>query len=376
MKKKGQRPAEASKKATYDKANATWNLGSVKEGMLQIWHPCGWTIFQAHFKAGVLHGEVRLRIVGEFDEYGTNHFEFCQGFIKKYSLPDGDDLYQLRAEFNDGTITRARFVQFMDEEHEEDNLVATFNSGQLQRLRWKVSSATSVFSYGGTVVDRKAMKVPKPWPEAIEVELKKGKIVARTFLGEDGKPIVVAKPAPAVTQWGKDIKASEIDGYIASGRFAKDMTAFFGTGVANVDIDPDAGRAPAIFKQLPKPQQAAAKAFDKVVRKGFPEFERSSLTGYGFDCVENELDSASEAKYFGLAYTGDGDLQLLDLETGRVLEWVHDYTPFEDGAEFASLDAYAFAILRIELAAKKRINKTEAAATFKRLGFGWCKKLM
>jgi hypothetical protein len=112
------------------------------------------------------------------------------------------------------------------------------------------------------------------------------------------------------------------------------------------------------------------------VKRGLPALSRAQLSGYGFDCVKNELYNATDKKYFGLSYTSDGDLQLLDLETGRVLEWVHDSDPFEDDAVFPSLDAYAFAIVRIELAAQKRIPKPDAAAVFKRLGFGWAEKLV
>jgi hypothetical protein len=102
-----------------------------------------------------------------------------------------------------------------------------------------------------------------------------------------------------------------------------------------------------------------------MVRGPFPALTRSSLSGYGFDCVKNALDAATDKKYFGLAYTCDGGLQLLNLETGRVLEWVHDGAPFQEDAEFPNSDAFAFAILRIELAAQKRIKKSKAEARFR-----------
>jgi len=49
---------------------------------------------------------------------------------------------------------------------------------------------------------------------------------------------------------------------------------------------------------------------------------------------------------------------------------------FEDDAVFASLEIYAFATLRVELVAQRRIPKKAVAAVFERLGFGWAEKLI
>ena len=95
------------------------------------------------------------------------------------------------------------------------------------------------------------------------------------------------------------------------------------------------------------------------------------IYGYGFDCVKNTLYDAEEERYFGLGYDGFGDLYLLDVDTGRVRRWGHDRDPWEDGAELASLDAFAFGILRNELAHEERIDRTAAARCFARLGFEW-----
>jgi hypothetical protein len=102
-----------------------------------------------------------------------------------------------------------------------------------------------------------------------------------------------------------------------------------------------------------------------------PSMQTFQLYGYGFDCVKNELYDAADERYFGLGYDGFGDLYLLDVDTGRVRRWGHDRDPWEDGAEFASLDAFAFGILRNELAAQHRIDRAEMEACFSRLGFGW-----
>jgi hypothetical protein len=72
-----------------------------------------------------------------------------------------------------------------------------------------------------------------------------------------------------------------------------------------------------------------------------------------------------------LAYDAYGDLYLLDVENGRVLRWAHDRDPFEDGEEFESLDAFAWAMLRLELCSWQRIAATDLGAAFERLGFGW-----
>jgi hypothetical protein len=370
------RPDTASKEATYDANSQTWQAGSAEAGRLQIWHPCGTLILEASFKLGELHGALQLEMIGEFTEYGTNHFAFCAGLIESLSLPSSDSMTALRAEFDNGKLVKARFVSFMGKKNEVDKLTASFEEGQLRRFRWAVSSSDKVFSYKGTVIDRKAMKIPKPWPATIEVEVKKGKVTARTYFDKAGNPLAEKVKLEAVTAWGKETTAADLDGYLASGRFAHDVEAFFGKGTAKAEVNADADRAAAVFAALAEPHRAAALAFDAVVRGPFPALTRSSLSGYGFDCVKNTLYAAADKKYFGLAYTCDGDLQLLNLETGRVLEWVHDGAPFEENAEFLTLDAYAFAILRIELAAQKRIKKNEAEAVFKRLGFAWCKKLI
>ncbi len=376
MPKTTSRPKSVPEKAIYEKASQTWRLGSPEEGRLQIWHPCDLRILDASFRDGKLHGSLRFKMIGEFAEYKTNHFDFCTGLIKEFGLPDGDDLSELKAEFADGQLVAARFVLFMDAENEQERLSATFRDGQLETLRWAISGgATTIFSHGGVVIDRKAMKVPKPWPASIEVGLVKGKVKTRRYLDKQGKEIAPVAPPVKVADWGQKTTPAELDGYITSSRFAQDIAAFFPDEKRD-ETDEDARRAPKVFARLPEALRPAALAFDKIVKKKFPALTRSSLSGYGFDCVKNELSDATDARWFGLSYTMDGDLQLLDLDTGRVLEWVHDYQPFEDDAIFPSLDAYAFAIVRVELAAKKQIPKMELAPLFKRLGFEWATKLV
>ncbi len=369
------RDARIPKAAVYDPASATWQLGSDKDH-LQIWHPCGRRIFDATFEEGKLHGRLELKFIGAFEAYGTDHFAFCTSLVEKFGLPDGDDLGELRAEYRAGELQSAKFLVFMGEPHEEERLLATLRDGQLERLRWHITgTAQTIFSHRGLVVDRKAMKIPKPWPDSIELTFVKGKPKTRTYLDKKGKPLEPEKQAPKVGDWGQTTKKAALDGYIVSGRFAADVAAFFPERKPG-KFDEDAKRAKKVFARLPEPHRAAAVAFDALVKKGLPELQRASLSGYGFDCVKNELADAAESKYFGLSYTMDGDLQLLDLETGQVLEWVHDYTPFEEDAVFPTLDAYAFAILRIELAAEKRIPKSEVTTLFERLGFGWAAKLV
>ena len=364
------RDASIPKPAKYDEASQTYQLGSRKDHRWQIWHPCGRAMLDASFKDGKLDGRLYFNLIGEFAEYKTNHFEFGQQLVKQLDLPDGDDMSELIATYERGALREAKFTIFGGEDNEIRKVVATYGAAGLEKLRWVPSgTAQSVFKHGDIAVSRKDMKIPKPWPAAIELGFVKNKIKTRVYLDKKGAALP-AKAAPAkVTDWGQQAKS--VDGYIANGTFAKDLKAFF-PEVKRGETDPDAKRAKKLFAQLPAKQQAAALAFDALV----PALTRADPSGYGFDCVKNKLYNATDKKYFGLSYTSDGDLQLLDVETGRVLEWVHDYDPFEDDAIFASLDAYAFAILRIELAALKRIAVKDVAVVFKRLGFGWATKLI
>ncbi len=369
------KPPSVPNAATYDKSTETWQLGSVATGALQIWHPSGICMLDAHFQDGALDGELRFKIIGAAAHYGTDHYAFSNGLIKQFGLPDGDDMGELRASYRRGVPTAASFHIFMGQPNEIEQLHATFDNGALVRLRWKpTGTAQSVFKYGGVEIVRANMKIPKPWPATIEVEVSKGKVVSRTFLDAAGKSMKADVAPPPVAEWGQKTTRKELDGYIESGRFAKELATFW-KGAKKATFDKDARRAPKVFDRLPKAQQAAARAFDAICKKNFPALKRSSLSGYGFDCVKNDLPVATDAKYFGLSYTLDGDLQLLDLETGRVLEWVHDYEPFEDDHVFPSLDAYAFAIVRIELLFEKRIPAAALEATFKRLGFAWATML-
>lgn len=370
-----QRPHGVPETATYDDPSETWRLGSVKEGHFQIWHPCGTRIFDASFKAGVLDGTVRLKVMGQFRDYGTDHYAFCLGLMKEFGLPDGDSLSQLRAEYREGRLVAVKFLLFMDENEETEKLSATFHDGKLERLIWQVAADSDIFSYGKQVIKRSAMKIPKPHPASIELRFTKGKVTSRAYFDRDGKEFA-PKPKPTkVTQWGQETTPKDLAGYITSGRFLADLETFFPDAEPDT-CDPDAVRAENAFIRLPKLHRASALAFDQIAKNGFPTLTRSSLSGYGFDCLKNELDAATDDRYFGLSYTSDSDLQLLDLETGQVLEWVHDYDPFEEDAIFPNLDVYAFAIIRIELAAQKRIPKVKAKALFKQLGVEWCAKLI
>ncbi len=358
--------------AVHDEASETWQIGPDKDRW-QIWHPCGLMILDASYRDGQLHGPLRFKMIGASTEYGTDHHKFCLGLIAKLGLPDGDDLSELVAMFEAGQLREARFVVFMGQDNELEKLSATFGHAGIERLRWKISGSDKIFAFGDLNITRKDMKVPKPWPAAVELGFVKGKIKTRAFLDKNGVATSAAAAPKKLTEWGQAIQS--VDGYLASGQFATDIKEFFPDAKFD-NPDPDAKRANQAFATLPGKQREAAQAFDAVVTRGFPALSRAQLSGYGFDCVKHELHAANDPKYFGLAYTCDGDLQLLDLETGRVVEWVHDYAPFEDDAVFPSLDAYAFALLRIELAAQKRIPPKDAAAVFERLGFGWAKKLI
>jgi len=253
---------------------------------------------------------------------------------------------------------------------------ATYLVGELHgTLRWRMDLHGDldkpILEVSHRPIYARSLLRPRPLPGTarVEADFVEGNLTeARSFDADDR----LVPPPPPLAGWGEDTKPPGLAGYVASGAFARDLATYFGDRDRNKKPDPDAKRAPKVFSQLPEAQREAATAFHALVKAGtFPMLRTCEISAFGFDCVSNELYGAEDARYFGLAYDDYGDMYLLDLPTGRVRRWAHDRDPFEDDEDFESLDAFAFAVVRAELAAEGSIPSESLPALFNRLGFGW-----
>lgn len=224
-----------------------------------------------------------------------------------------------------------------------------------------------VLAIGSVTIRPADMRGDKPVRGAsrFEVDFERGVPKARRAYAKDGALIV---PPADVAEFGQETAPDQLAGYIVRGDLARDLEAFF-PGEEPSAFDRDASRASEVFAALPAPHRAAALAFDALVKAGkVPYLQAASLNAYGFDAVKNDLYGAAEARYFGLAYDDMGNMQLLDLETGAVKGYEHEEGIFDKRRTFPDLDTWAFAMLRIELAAQRRTPKDAIEALFTRLG--------
>lgn len=242
-------------------------------------------------------------------------------------------------------------------------------------LHWRVDRhgdpSAPILSDGNGELEARRLIRPRP-PEGtvrVEVDFDHGELLeARAYDAKDGR----LAPVPMLTGWGESTKKKDLAGYITGGAFARDLETYFANRERETEYDADAKRAPTVFAKLPDAHRAAATAFDALVKSGtFPSLDKCDLSGYGFDCVANELYNATDARYYGLGYDHLGSLYLLDVKNGKVRRWIHDGDPFEDGEDFASLDGFAFALVRTQLVTDGAVASDDVAAVYERLGFGW-----
>ena len=260
--------------------------------------------------------------------------------------------------YEGGQLRRARFL-------EKDGTVlvdAHFADGKLHGpFMWNVARQIMfhhpVITFDGTAIYAKDLKLPKPHPKSLEVEFVRGKLAKGKKSSADDA---------ALADWGQRVTKAELTGYIERGDLARDLGAFFAGAKA---VEAGAPREDWIQK-LPAAHRPAAMSFDALVRGGkFPALPVAmDLSTYGFDCAGENLPGAADPRYVGLSSDGSGNMHLLDTESGEVLGWEHEQDGFDERRSFASLDAYAFAMIRVAAAAQGRIDKKQLAAAFKKLG--------
>lgn len=346
--------------------------GAAMTGQQRTWHRDGELLSEIGWRDGKHHGTLATYGYGEHA-------------IEEPGAPVGPPLTRrIHAEYVDGAIGSAMFFAKVrsggkgEAEAEVELAAMTFDDGKLHGLlhwltKWhtNISAPIVVVEEIGLELDPSTLFQPRKLrgTHRIEADFDRGAVTAiRAFDAKDKRLVL----PPPVANWAANTSPEQLAGYLAGGAFAHDVTAFFTAADRATELDEDAGRAESLFQRLPESHKAAAFALDAFVRRGaMPSMQTFQLYGYGFDCVKNTLHDAEDERYFGLGYDGFGDLYLLDVTTGRVRRWGHDRDPWEDGAEFASLDAFAFAILRNELVHDQRIDRSEVERCFARLGIGW-----
>jgi hypothetical protein len=170
-----------------------------------------------------------------------------------------------------------------------------------------------------------------------------------------------------VEDYGQRFQRTALDGYIARGDLARDLEAFF-ADCERSTLDVDAGTFAERVAALPEPHRAAVVALDALAQGGkLPESTTCNFTAYGFDTVKNELYGATDARYVGLASDESGSYQFLDVVTGAVLSYEHEGGIFEEERGFASLDEWAFTMMRVELVSQGRVAKADMRELFERL---------
>ncbi|MDC0716098.1 hypothetical protein [Nannocystis bainbridge] len=359
------RPEHVPASATYDPESAQWREDS--ETVVRRWYRDGQPLLDANLRAGKLHGAV---------EWVTNHPEFNYGeeprraaiaLQQQYGLPIGPSLTtRIEAVYEDGAIVRATFHGYP---FGAVALVASWRGGRLHgRFDWLKITEGEILRFGDTVIGAHDVKLPKPHPHRGVSEFVDGKRKSTAFFDRDGQEIVQPKPIKA---WGQEATPASLPGYVARGEFERDLAAFFPNGRRVTELAADSRPLAQWIDRLPEGHRAAARAFDALVRSGrFPWLgQRFDVSGtYGFDCVKQGLAGAADERYVGLSADGSGNMHLLDTTTGRVLGYEHESDSFDAERGFADLDAFAFAMPRVEAAASKRIPAKKLAELFKALG--------
>ncbi|NRD67474.1 SMI1/KNR4 family protein [Corallococcus exiguus] len=343
------RPKSVPPEATFDASTKLWRCGGPNDARERLWiHPSGLLLLDATRKDGKLDGEIKWSLgIHEMSEHAPR-----LAMQEALGLPNGPNNTMI-ATFADGALVEVRFRPGFDF---PDELRIELSDGVIDgALEWVVGPVDgALFEYAGTKLLHKIFKVPKPWPHRLTAVFAKGKLKSTTFFAKDGTPLDVSKPA--LTEWGESTEVSTLAGYIERGDFAADAARFF-------------PKAPRVSKPGSKKVRAvpAGRALDEVVTGGgVPSMTLAfDFDSYGFDCKKEDLAGANDDKYVGIASDGSGEMFLLDVTTGAVVRYAH-----EEGSvspAFDSLDQLAFALLRVEAAAKKLIPKAKVSALFKRL---------
>lgn len=323
-----------------------------------MWRTDGLLVFDGPLERGKLHGEVYWRLL--IDD--PSEFAPRMKMEKALGLPDGPAGTQ-RSTLQHGVLTRARFYKL---ESEPPCLEVNLRDGKLHGdVTWQVGPIEDpIFEWNDVKLEaRKTFKVPKPWPKRAVATFAQGALVGTAFFDAEGNPV---GPAPGpLTAWGEKTTVRALGDYVSGGAFAAEVAAFF---PKTKGLALELPRKSAKLVELPAANRASAQAFDRLVRaKKVPFMGSFDLTGYGFDCVENRLEGAADPKFFGLAYDGNADLWLLDVSTGEVVRYEHESAVLSK-QRFVSVDQFAFAMLRLELAVSGRIRREALKKTLVRLG--------
>jgi hypothetical protein len=272
-----------------------------------------------------------------------------------------------------GDVTEVTFAEAPEHEEPTPLLVASWKDGRLQgKLKWHAKRHISVDKPIVTFGDEKLMPrdVPRrPGTAIVEAEFSDGERVGLRCFDEGGEELL--QPLP-IREWRQAIDVKEIPGYVARGDFAADLQSFFPHCRRVTKLSDNAPLELASFvERLPDRHRPALVAFDALVRSWtFPALALCDVSAYGFDCQKNELYGADDDRYVGIAAENSGDMFLLDLEVGKVLEYSHEEGVFSEKGTFEDLDTFAFTMIRVEAARdkEKQIDKGELARVFERLG--------
>jgi hypothetical protein len=341
--------------------------GAPMTGRQRMWHRDGELLSDIGWKDGKHHGS--------FNTYG-----YGEHAIEEPGAPVGPPLTRrIQAEYIDGEIRSARFFAWVsegDEKEEVELAAAAFEGGKLHGplrwlTRWHMTFSKPIVSIEELELEPSALFQPRrlPGTHRIEADFDHGN--AKAIRAFDKKRQPPRSPAPGRELGpGHQPRAARRLPLWRRIRSRRQRTLRRRRSCHGDRRGRRTRREP--LQPTAEPHKAAAFALDRFVRSGaMPSMQTFQLSGYGFDCVKNELYDAEDERYFGLGYDGFGDLYLLDVDTGGVRRWGHDRDPWEDGAEFASLDAFAFGILRNELVNQQRIDRAEMESCFTRLGFAW-----
>ncbi|MCY1054423.1 hypothetical protein [Nannocystis sp. SCPEA4] len=359
------RPANVPASATYAADSAQWCEDT--EAAVRRWYRDGQPLLDAQLRAGKLHGAVSWFSNHPDFNYGAEPLAAATALQQQYDLPIGPPLTtRIEAVYEDGAIVTATFHGYP---FGQIALIASWRNGRLHgRFDWQKITQGELLRFGDTVIGAHDVKLPKPHPERGVSEFVDGKRKSTAFFDREGREIVQAKP---LKEWGQGFARADLAGYVARGDFERDLAAFFPTARRVTELAGDARPLEQWIDRLSEAHRAAARAFDALVRSGrFPWLgQRFDVSGsYGFDCVRNGLAGAADDRYVGLSSDGSGNMHLLDTTTGRVLGWEHEGDGFDDRRGFDDLDAFAFAMARVEAAAAKRIPAKKLADLFNALG--------
>ena len=347
------RPEGLPAEAFYVTAQEIWVDTAIipVDGRQRLWGKDGVLLADGQFAECQRHGLTRTWI-------GTRRIE---ADVEGPSATDVADVT-----YEHGTMVRA----VLRDEHDNVLVDAQFADGNLDgTLTWHVNRhgfwlGEIIKWSGGSLLPAELLgKHGIPGAVRAEARFADGKLVEVHAFAASGAELF---PPAKVTDFGQSTKPAQIAGYIARGELARDLQAFF-PNHPRADIDEAAARGPKLFAKLRDHRQAAEGLHELASGKRFPHLVCCNLDAYGFDTVANELEGLTDARYFGLAYDGSGNMQFLDLETGKVVGYEHEEGILDPERELPTLDAWAFAMPRVELARIGRVDVRELKKLFERL---------